>query len=565
MNRFSLSILAAAAAVLVPGAAVAQNPGPYVVTLYRGITPDEVHLWMEIAELSDGNYAYSLVNYHSADGTIAPVALLTREGGKSGRCRLLEGRNVVAQACPNGERDTLKTFISPQPINFVRIPVNQSLAFGNRTPITIASAAERCRFVSLDHSTFAALPRLREAVKDIRAALPLEGQALSRSDLDRLIRDRVALQTKVINRTQSFDVIAPQVARLDARIDTVADPAVALRSEAVLGTVRQTTWPRTIAALDAALATAALSPTQATEVEKLYGEVTSCNSQLDGDAAAPGKIKQAIGAAVARNGAALTAAMTREFSQATSPQDLRNLIAYYRQGSNLAPLLDAGGVKSPARVGEARLAALAKAPKPAPAAAPTPAPAGPVGPGIAPDRAAVLAALVREAQTAFQSNPRYALQRWLETSSAVSQSTKMREDYDTSAGTITISNGDRTMGSYSFYRFMVSNVRCAKAPKIGGYDCQFDASVYANVLAGPLTIADATTPTARVRTPLVWSGDRWGAPVVRQRMIQGMLAGGGGQAQNSGSSSLCRSLNAGVAAAGGRSTSSGLDPQTWGC
>ncbi|MFM8747970.1 MAG: hypothetical protein ACKOED_15090 [Aestuariivirga sp.] len=139
-------------------------------------------------------------------------------------------------------------------------------------------------------------------------------------------------------------------------------------------------------------------------------------------------------------------------------------------------------------------------------------------------------------------------------------------NYDSGEFTFTIKGAHPT---FQRYRFSIRDSDCRK-PNASKpeYLCTFTAQTEAEVtLAGTQVVNDQHGPV-RLTTPIVWNGSRWSAPLVRAAAERSFAAAA--VAPSSGSSAdpnraLCRSLHAGVAAAGGQSTSGALSPQTWGC
>jgi len=136
---------------------------------------------------------------------------------------------------------------------------------------------------------------------------------------------------------------------------------------------------------------------------------------------------------------------------------------------------------------------------------------------------------------------------------------------------------DPVMGRYSFsgewgsYQLSLSvdNLRCTRsAASTESIDCKYDQTlgVYASSLGQDFGTGSTTSTRS---TNFRWIDGRWISPQVRQEFISSLanapIAGSAARLGSQSSSSLCRSLNAGLVAAGGRSTSQGLSPQTWGC
>jgi hypothetical protein len=98
--------------------------------------------------------------------------------------------------------------------------------------------------------------------------------------------------------------------------------------------------------------------------------------------------------------------------------------------------------------------------------------------------------------------------------------------------------------------------------------CSFDAVYTANIMMLGENVVNLRTDPARINTLIQWNGERWTAPQIRKAMEEGLQKSAIAapvSRGSSGPSALCKSLTAGVSAAGGNSTSTALNPQTWGC
>lgn len=119
------------------------------------------------------------------------------------------------------------------------------------------------------------------------------------------------------------------------------------------------------------------------------------------------------------------------------------------------------------------------------------------------------------------------------------------------------------------YRFAIRDADCRK-PNASKpeYLCTFTAQTEFEVILGGTQVLNNQSEPTRLTTPIIWNGSRWSAPLVRAAAERGFAAAAVAPSSRSSADpnrALCRSLNAGVAAAGGQSTSNALSPQTWGC
>jgi hypothetical protein len=121
---------------------------------------------------------------------------------------------------------------------------------------------------------------------------------------------------------------------------------------------------------------------------------------------------------------------------------------------------------------------------------------------------------------------------------------------------------------HSVQKFDVLSTRCTPVAGRQAFRCTSSVSTYLDAGLGQLMLArDVTTPARTVIDDFIFENGQWRSPTVRQRMLEGLRApqSSSSAPAQSGQSALCRSLNAGVFAAGGSSTSAALSPSTWGC
>lgn len=121
-----------------------------------------------------------------------------------------------------------------------------------------------------------------------------------------------------------------------------------------------------------------------------------------------------------------------------------------------------------------------------------------------------------------------------------------------------------------YYRtdFSISGASCKPAPGVArAYDCTYGMSATLDYRVGRTTLYNGSSgQTARQSHRFVFVDGQWRSESVRAAVMANMSTNGIGAAgAGGGGNSLCRSLYAGVVAAGGKSTSKGLDPTTWGC
>ena len=122
---------------------------------------------------------------------------------------------------------------------------------------------------------------------------------------------------------------------------------------------------------------------------------------------------------------------------------------------------------------------------------------------------------------------------------------------------------------YQRYRFVIRDADCRKPDAAKPeHLCTFTAQTEAEATLGGTQMFSNQSQPVRLTTPIIWNGWRWSAPLVRAAAERGVAASAIAPSSRSSTDpnrALCRSLNAGVAAAGGQSTSGALSPQTWGC
>lgn len=186
-----------------------------------------------------------------------------------------------------------------------------------------------------------------------------------------------------------------------------------------------------------------------------------------------------------------------------------------------------------------------------------------------PDAVMVRRALIGELKATGGNTPAMGLARGLASMTERPGESLMSEYWGYNDGVAEFSFGRKPDDRYTIVRYEVSKVSCARlAGASPAYDCSFMVGGKVFDRLGPLVLRDTTSAAVPIRTRIAWDGSRWSAPELRGKMIRTVAATAVKPSRNaasSGQSGLCRSLNAGVAAAGGRSTSAGLDPQTWGC
>lgn len=144
-----------------------------------------------------------------------------------------------------------------------------------------------------------------------------------------------------------------------------------------------------------------------------------------------------------------------------------------------------------------------------------------------------------------------------------------RYEWDESAGRMSMRQGSNTgMDSYSVQQFDISSAKCTPiAGRTAAFRCTSSVSVYIDAGLGQLKFANnVSTPYRTTTDEIVFENGKWRSPTLRTRMLAGLHAPQStGSVSNPGQSALCRSLGAGVVAAGGNSTSQALSPSTWGC
>lgn len=183
--------------------------------------------------------------------------------------------------------------------------------------------------------------------------------------------------------------------------------------------------------------------------------------------------------------------------------------------------------------------------------------------GKAPNIATIRAVLLRELRWLYENHD-------MGMQSSLFGMTGGQTEWDENSGTVTMGLTDRmgrdaaNLSFRSVQSFHVGSPSCTATT--GGYSCRYAVSVFMNSSLGALKLANnVTTPLVTVTDQFLFEKGLWRSPTARTRLLSGLRAAPVSASGNAGRSSLCRSLNAGVAAAGGKSTSSGLDPSTWGC
>lgn len=183
--------------------------------------------------------------------------------------------------------------------------------------------------------------------------------------------------------------------------------------------------------------------------------------------------------------------------------------------------------------------------------------------GKAPNVATIRAVLLREMRWAYENHD-FGLQ------SGLSAMFGNQTDWDETTGTVemgqrdTMGQGLANLSTRSVQSFFVTSPTCT--PSGSGYSCRYTVSTYMDAAIGAMKLANqVSTKPVTVTDQFTFENGRWRSATVRARMLSGLRPGAGGQNASGGKSGLCKSLNAGVVAAGGRSTSAGLDPSTWGC
>lgn len=143
-------------------------------------------------------------------------------------------------------------------------------------------------------------------------------------------------------------------------------------------------------------------------------------------------------------------------------------------------------------------------------------------------------------------------------------------EWDENSGTVKMGLTDgmgRDAANFSFrsvQSFSVGSPSCTASA--GGYACRYTVSVFMDSSLGALKLANnLTSPLVTVTDQFVFEQDKWRSPTMRTRLLGGLRAVPTGNSGNAGRSDLCRSLNAGMIAAGGKSTFPSLNPSTWGC
>lgn len=184
--------------------------------------------------------------------------------------------------------------------------------------------------------------------------------------------------------------------------------------------------------------------------------------------------------------------------------------------------------------------------------------------GKAPNIATVRAVLLREMRWAYENHD-------MGLQSGLAAMFGNQTEWDEETGTVRMGMTDRmgrdhaNMSVRSVQSFSVGMPSCTA--NATGFSCRYAVSVYMDSSMGAMKLADnITSPFTTVTDQFTFENGRWRSPTARARMLSGLRAPPSGSAAgNAGRSGLCRSLNAGMVAAGGKSTSTALNPSTWGC
>lgn len=121
-----------------------------------------------------------------------------------------------------------------------------------------------------------------------------------------------------------------------------------------------------------------------------------------------------------------------------------------------------------------------------------------------------------------------------------------------------------------YYRtdFSISGATCKPAPGVArAYDCSYGMSATLDYRIGRTTLYNGSSgQAARQSHRFVFVDGQWRSESLRAAVMASMQTNGIGATGAGGrGNGLCKSLYAGVVAAGGQTTSKGLDPTTWGC
>lgn len=145
----------------------------------------------------------------------------------------------------------------------------------------------------------------------------------------------------------------------------------------------------------------------------------------------------------------------------------------------------------------------------------------------------------------------------------------VQTEWNEAEGIMRYRQGDRAnFGTDSLQQFKVSAPKCtAVTTPSKGFSCRYTLSIFMDAMFGTSKVVDNfTSPIASFTDVFTFENGRWRSQSIRARMLSGLRSNPvSAGAASGGRSSLCRGLTAGVAAAGGRSTSRALDPNSWGC
>lgn len=141
------------------------------------------------------------------------------------------------------------------------------------------------------------------------------------------------------------------------------------------------------------------------------------------------------------------------------------------------------------------------------------------------------------------------------------------EQWNFEKGNLRITYGTPQSFGFDLYQsVMVSSVTCRPKTAAGQLTCTSQVSTFMNLRIGPTTLVDnKASPTSSVTDQFEFKNGEWRSPTAFARIMASVQVQSSNSSGRSNQSNLCRSLGAGVIAAGGSSTSRGLDPSTWGC
>jgi hypothetical protein len=187
-----------------------------------------------------------------------------------------------------------------------------------------------------------------------------------------------------------------------------------------------------------------------------------------------------------------------------------------------------------------------------------------------PDRELITRAIMMEFQDVGQNMMSLTFARALSSlTTRPGERSGFNEYWNHEHGSATLSFGQGEFAMVQSYGFSVRDVACRPAAaQRSAHDCTMNVQTSLNVVFAGAEVIDYRSSEVRLTTPIVWNGTRWSAPRVRAAMVAGLNQSAIRPAPRSNAdpnNALCSSLYAGVVAAGGTSTSSALNPQTWGC